>query len=47
MTYHTLVGALLFLAGAAFSQFLSFGVAAFLEARRRKLIDDTLGPIKP
>lgn len=47
MTYHTLAGLGLFLTGAAFSQVLAFGIAAWREARRQKLIDDTLGPPKP
>jgi len=47
MTTHTLAGLGLFLTGAAFSQVLAFGIAAWREARRERQIDDTLGPPAP
>ncbi|GBR34680.1 hypothetical protein AA11826_1265 [Komagataeibacter oboediens DSM 11826] len=47
MTTHALAGLGLFLTGAAFSQVLAFGIAAWREHQRRRQIDDTLGPPEP
>ncbi|GBQ58849.1 hypothetical protein [Komagataeibacter swingsii] len=47
MTTHALAGLGLFLTGAAFSQVLAFGVAAWRLARRRRRIVETLGPPAP
>ncbi|NVN38565.1 hypothetical protein [Komagataeibacter swingsii] len=47
MTTHALAGVGLFLTGAAFSQVLAFGVAAWRLARRRRRIVETLGPPAP
>ncbi|WP_175576203.1 hypothetical protein [Novacetimonas hansenii] len=47
MTTHALAGLGLFLTGAAFSQVLAFGIAAWRESRRQRQIDDTLGPPAP
>ncbi|MCE2574400.1 hypothetical protein [Komagataeibacter sp. FNDCR2] len=47
MITHTFAGLGLFLTGAAFSQVLAFAIAAWREDRRRRQIDDTLGPPSP
>ncbi|WEQ51224.1 hypothetical protein LV478_11855 [Komagataeibacter oboediens] len=47
MTIHALAGLGLFLTGAAFSQVLAFGIAAWIKARRERQIDDTLGAPAP
>ena len=47
MTTHALAGLGLFLTGAAFSQALAFGIAAWAKARRERQINDTLGPPAP
>ncbi|GCE85185.1 hypothetical protein [Komagataeibacter diospyri] len=47
MTTHAFAGLGLFLTGAAFSQVLAFGIAAWREGRHRRRIMDTLGPPAP
>ena len=47
MTTHALAGLGLFLTGAAISQAISFGIAAWREDLRERQIDDTLGPPAP
>lgn len=47
MEISTLAALGLFLTGAAFSQALAFGIAAWVKARRKRQIDDTLGTPAP
>ncbi|WP_395371216.1 hypothetical protein [Komagataeibacter diospyri] len=47
MTTHAFAGLGLFLTGAAFSQVLAFGIAAWREGHHRRRIMDTLGPPAP
>jgi len=47
MNVHALAGLGLFLSGAALSQVLAFGIAAWREGRRRRQITDALGPPAP
>lgn len=47
MTVHAVAGFGLLLTGAAISQAISFGIAAWREERHERQIDDTLGPPAP
>lgn len=47
MTTHALAGVGLFVSGAAFSQVLALGIAAWRVVRRRRQVVRTLGPPAP